>query len=281
MMRRHWLLAVLATTSIACGSDTPTAPATAAAVVTSAGEIRLVRQTPASGSSVVLEYEGATDDVVLAFSVALTEGHAAGVTVLVELLDASGRSCSHNFTDRATLPAGVATLFESKELFFSELGTDAVCPLPLDVRSVRATVVGEEAGRPRLLQGTFPIQYRFLARPLSPVPTAPAITEFDWDADGPTGYHYCPLPGEGILVYCNEEDRDGQAMAVTITLENIGPGSFAGSAVVSQAFPAWPYPRTFSTKIQMKSETNIRATCRVEDASGRAVQSTLTIPCGG
>ncbi|HET9316211.1 MAG TPA: hypothetical protein VFQ51_11525 [Vicinamibacteria bacterium] len=263
-----WVLA-------ACGSPGPAEPNPSR----TSGEIRLGAQTPASGATIVLEYDGATDAVVLQFSVVLRAGHAAGGSLKVEALDAAGRTCGYTFTRSADLPAGVAVPITSQGLSLRDPGTDAPCGLPLDVRSVRATLIGDEAGRPHLLSGTFAVRYRFVSRPVSAVPTAPEILSFDWDAQGPTGRHACPLADEYVDVYCHVQDGNGDALVVTIALENLGPGSFAGPSTATKSLPPSAYPGVLTTRVVMKSVTAIRATCRVEDATGRAAEAALTIPC--
>lgn len=262
----------------ACGGPTsPTAPRS---------EIQLLPSDPAPGSTVVVAgcAGECTEALTLRFSVVVAAGVPAGASLLVEVLDSGRRTCGFDITRSQVLAPGQPTVFESRFLILSDPASTTAgpaCPLPFETTAVRATLIGDEAGRPQLLQKQFSARYVFVPRPTSAQPTRPEITFFDWDAYGPTGYHACPLQDESVSVDCRVEDRDGDALTVTLTLDNLGPGSISGPAEVSESFAPSPYPREIATRFYLKSpvQTDVRATCRAVDSRGWEARASLLIAC--
>jgi hypothetical protein len=247
--------------------------------------IRFLGSSPPPGSTITVEEcdGGCTNGLTLRFSVVSESSLPEGVSLLVELLDRGGRVCAFD-TARATgLRAGQTLVVQSGFLVLSDgSGAGNFCPFPIETSMLKVTLISDETGRTHDVERTFHVPYTFAARPASPRPTTPQITELDWDALGPTGYHACPLPDEVVSVACAVDDQDGDGLTVTLTLENRGNGSLgAGPTTFSKTFPPSPYTRRLSGSFTMAELTTVLATCRAADSRGlSATPRSIAIPCG-
>jgi len=272
MKRFFWLPLVLSFVACHDGAS-PTGPTGGAL---EASGIRLLAHFPAAGSRVAVEgCQGeCTHAVSLKFSATIDAPAPAGANLKVSLLDADERECAYNWTGNPSLTVGQPATFDSDFLVLE-------CALPFSTVAVRATLVGNQAGRPSYLEATFPLEYTFVEpTPVSTKATPPRILKLDWDAEGPTGYHACPLPDEVVGVWCSAADDDGDALTLTLRLENRGPGALSGPAETSRSFPPSSYNRDIGAYYVTQSPTNVHADCTVRDSHGQMASQSIDIPCG-
>lgn len=254
-----------------------------AASPTSSSAISFLGSNLASGSMITVEDcdGGCTDALTTRYSVVPESDFPEGASLNIKLLDSSGKVCAFDWTRSARLASGTPTLFESDFLVLKD-GQSNYCPFPIETSFIQATLVGDQTGRPHYLERQFQVRYTFLARPASAAPTRPEITAFDWDAEGPTGYHACPYPDERILMSCAVEDPDGDGLIMSIDWKNAGSGALGpGPMSVSKTFPPSTYARRLSASFFMREVTSVRATCSAVDSRGwSAPPASFTIACG-
>lgn len=264
------LLIVLA----ACGKGPTGSDALPPGVVAgSPGQLALVLSDPADGSTVdrrhfSLEFSWTPDPA------------PPSKDLDFALLDARGRTCavaSSSVFSRAGATGPPYTVY--LDLDGQEFLAAARCATPFDVTTLTAT---DRSTPPR--QWRLPVHYRFDDPAVSPAATAPVVLSMRWDNPNPTSDE-CPLTDEPETVDCVARDDDGDSFTITISVENLGPGTFydQSRATVSQTFPGARLlnetTHRLSTAVALRPPageryafTRLQATCTVVDSRGlRAV----------
>ncbi len=268
--RVSWTLFLLALA--AChGGSSPTGPAPSSA---SPGMTFLGSSPPPGGAIVVADcHGGCTNRATFQFSVTIAEALPAPAALMVELLDASGQRCAYDFTASQALLVGRPVPFESN-LLVLENG----CRLPFSTSAVRATLIGDQTGRPHYVQGSFPLSYTFVEPPpASSTPTPPRILALDWKPGVDPGF--CPLPGEGISVWCETIDDNGDAMTMTLQLTRLRPGPMASVSTLNRDFPPSTNAHELTSNWPMTTLADLRATCTATDAGGLTTSRSIDILC--
>src|SRR5947207_358959 len=213
----------------ATGPEVPALPP--GVIVGPPGELSFLSGNPVPGSTV--------DRRFVSLSLLWTPSTAASPDLDVVLLDARGSACVAltsfvSSTFPSTGPPYRVSAFAEGDLDGKGFLEPSHCPLPFEVTTLAAT----DRSSPRH-RWTLPLQYRFEDPPVSAVATTPTIVSMHWDTVGiPTG-ESCPLTDELATVNCTARDEDGDGFTLTLSLENLGPGTFSDvhPATVSQTFP--------------------------------------------
>jgi hypothetical protein len=278
---RGLLIGVTAMLLAGCGKGAtgPEVPALPPGVVAGGpGELSFLWSNPDPGSAVDHRY--------LSLELSWTPTTASPADLEVTLLDASGRACVAltsfvSSTFPSTGPPYRVSAFAEGDLDGRGFLESIKCPMPFDVTTLAAT----DRGTPRR-RWTLPLRYRFEDPSVSPSPTAPTIVSMRWDTLGiPTG-ESCPLTDEAATVDCVARDADGDSFTITLSLENVGPGTLSDRypVTVSQTFPATRALAETTHRIGGQfvvrppagtrfAFTHVQATCEAVDSQGRrAVQ---------
>jgi hypothetical protein len=239
---------------------------------------------PAPGSTIpVDEVDGnRTHAIVLSFSIqAQPVSDVDSPNLYVELYDVEGHGC-------AVASVNVPPLLPSRptpvDVPFLWVGLGTACPYPSRAPTVETTTLKATLRRfgtgEALLTKTFPVRYVFSGPALSGRPTSPEITKAAWTGAVSTGYPEIPHPRQDVEFWCQVRDRDGDALTMTLSLEN-GAGTCPTAShcwSVTKAFEGRVVDRQVEHRVMMKAPNPAMMgtfTCKVEDARGaRATSST-------
>jgi hypothetical protein len=245
---------------------------------------------PAPGTTIpVDEADGTrTQAVVLSFSIqAQPVADADPPNLYVELYDVEGHGCA---VASVSVPALLPSRPTRVDVPFLWVGLGTACPYPsraptVETITLKATLRRFGTGE-ALLTKTFPVRYVFTGPALSGSPTSPEITNAGWTGAVSTGHPEIPYPGQRVQFWCQVRDPDGDALTVTLSLEN-------GAGMCPTESHCWSVTKTFESRVVdrpvehrlMMTAPNPAMTgtftCRVEDARGaRAARSTCFTMAG-
>lgn len=279
----------------ACGGGTtPSAPqpAPSASAVTTAtpapsstATLALIGSTPAAGSTIqaVECSAGFCADFDMSFEVTSRESLSSTI-VVVELLDAAGHVCADSGTRVADVAPGTTTRFTARHF---DLSSSVGCRLFSSASSFATERVHATLRSPTgdAAQVSADAAYTFVGPPLSSAATTPEITELCWHTLGHPSGGWCgdgPLPGERADYRCVVQDRDGDALHLTLSYEKEGGCPTADHCWrISDDFAPRFVPATVEVTARGVNPGAGRSTltCRATDARGRETVQSVCIQC--
>ena len=244
------------------------------------GKLTFLGSSPPPGGTIVLDRLEVrwVENVSFRFSVTVDESLPVPAAFKVELLDANGQSCAFTFGYISSLTPGQPLAFDSSFLVLEhEPGAPPVCTLPFTTSVLRATLTGDGSRSP-FLEISVPVSYNVTEpAPSASAPTAPRILELDWQSGVEAAY--CPLPGDGLSMWCKTIDDNGDAMTVTLRLINLHPGPRTTLRKAAQSYPPSTSAHRIYNNWSLPTPADLRVICRATDAGGLTTSQSIDISC--